>query len=805
MNLFKSLSTGQLASASRPRHRRLLFWVLNWYDAISAVIIFTILWLIVEPILPRYPIFLLWPLMYTVYICIKLVVSNSAQIDSLFMRMMETMPYTLLGIVRRWVASLATTESSAYRARFRAWPKPGTPYRLLIISLLLAPTVFIVSIRYAHAALGLPPMEDSGTWLLFGPPIWLMARRGNLKWIMSICGLACAANALTFVLAHASLSASTLQLVATQSLWLGLVCLLPIVLISYLSEREGGLNAAINLLEQVAGIRASSTQEFANSAALVIARVLGFPEIFILLATLDSDSEGKGLRLIGAASEAGRRLVKEGYLIPPRTEMPVGITTWAAIHKKYCLVNDVLRDPQRRYLPHEDFPHTKAELAVPIMIGNELIGVLDVQSGARYAFSRDDANLLRAITTHLAITLSNVQNLTRFNGLYSISQTITERLLSRQELRPVLEEIVTVAREVLSADVVVLYPHNPESKVIGDPVVVGKLHSHVSNAQNVYQSSSSAVLNAIEQGELQFNTYIRASTAQANGLGSVAGFRSDFVKREGIQSAAILPLRLGPRNFRSRAADATLGVVFVDYRKRHTFTSEYKDWCGALVDIAALALQNAFLYDRVIREERANLRFKIHDGLTQDANWTRMLLEQMTDTFEKTGQVNGIKLQTALASSQSLTRQINYLVESWRDSTNPCRLFAELERYAKLVQESLGIQCQCQFVGTDQALPLTIEHEITMVTREAVYNAARHGHANEISIDLHISPTALSLNVSDNGKGFDMRTLKVSDSHGISSIYHRTGRLGGTIDIKSEPRNGTVVSASIPLPVAVVC
>lgn len=797
MSVYRPLPTGKLVSSIKPKNRRLLLWVLNWYDAVSAVVIFCIMLLAIMPILPHYPIFVAWPLVYVVYIICKLVSFKSiVALLSMFMkRTANILPHFLKRCFQQQKACTFWAFRAGQNRTVQQGPESRVPQRILAILLVLVAAIIVVSIHLADLVLSLP-MGDSTIWLLFGPPIWMIARNDSLKWILSISILAFTINALTHLI-PVTLSIESIRIISLQSLWLILGGLLPIILLSYLAERESGLNKAIDVLEQIARIRSSSSQDFANEATRAISSTLGFSEVNILLATSQSGSSGQGLLLIGGASETSRRLAKEKYFIPPNTGTNSGITTWAAFHKKYCIVNDVLKDPQHRYLRHEDFPNTRAELAVCIMIGSELIGVLDIQSEIRYAFSKDDVNLLRAITTHLAVALSNVQNLTRVKGLYTISQTITKRLLSQQELRPVLKEIVTVAREVLLADVVILYPHNPENKLIGDPVVDGLLRSYAASAEEVRYPGRSVVTQAIEAGELKFNSYIQENSDPTIDFNPSANDYNNFVKREGIQSAAILPLSVGPRHKESRTTDAVLGVMFVNYHKEMFFTAEYKDWCTTLADLAALTLQNAFLHDRVIKEERTNLRGEIHDGLTQDANSTRMLLEQMVDTFNTTGSVHGTKLEIALRSCQSLTKQVNYLVESWRDSANQCGLFSEIEGYAELVQETLGVVCTCSPSGSDYSILPTIQHEVHMVTREAVYNAVRHGNASSICIRLHCDNALLNVIITDNGKGFD--TTKVSDPHGLNNMYYRIGRMGGTIKIDSALNSGTTITADIPL------
>jgi len=170
--------------------------------------------------------------------------------------------------------------------------------------------------------------------------------------------------------------------------------------------------------------------------------------------------------------------------------------------------------------------------------------------------------------------------------------------------------------------------------------------------------------------------------------------------------------------------------------------------------------------------------------------------------------VNKKQLILALNSSQSLNRQVNYLVESWKDPATQSGLFIELQEYAAAVQRNFEVTCAFSCKGTDYAVLPVVQHEIYMVTRESVYNAVRHGRATDIKIDLDAQDRELWLTITDNGTGFDVqKVLKANgvgnifyrEASGVCDNYYRLERLGGIVNIESELGHGTVLRASIPL------
>ncbi len=86
-----------------------------------------------------------------------------------------------------------------------------------------------------------------------------------------------------------------------------------------------------------------------------------------------------------------------------------GIIGWVAQHGEPLLVNDVSQEP--RYIPDDPrlLPDTRAELAVPLRIEDEVIGVLDVQSTVRGAFGPNDLFILSTLADQVAVAINSAR------------------------------------------------------------------------------------------------------------------------------------------------------------------------------------------------------------------------------------------------------------------------------------------------------------------------------------------------------------------------------------------------------------
>jgi signal transduction histidine kinase len=99
---------------------------------------------------------------------------------------------------------------------------------------------------------------------------------------------------------------------------------------------------------------------------------------------------------------------------------------------------------------------------------------------------------------------------------------------------------------------------------------------------------------------------------------------------------------------------------------------------------------------------------------------------------------------------------------------------------------------------TGDARPLHPEVETTLlrVAQEALANVAKHAGATRVGVTLSYMPDRLALDVRDDGAGFD--PARGDGGFGLTSMRQRVARLGGVLEIESEPGAGTAISASVP-------
>jgi len=108
--------------------------------------------------------------------------------------------------------------------------------------------------------------------------------------------------------------------------------------------------------------------------------------------------------LQAASSEGGQRLIEKGHSLAVGTQDIVG---YAAAQKTPRIALDVGTDAV--FFNNPDLPMTRSEVALPLLIRNKVLGVLDIQSDKPQAFSADEIDVLQTLADQVAVAIENVR------------------------------------------------------------------------------------------------------------------------------------------------------------------------------------------------------------------------------------------------------------------------------------------------------------------------------------------------------------------------------------------------------------
>ncbi len=118
-----------------------------------------------------------------------------------------------------------------------------------------------------------------------------------------------------------------------------------------------------------------------------------------------ADESWNTLLLASGAGDIGRQMVVTGHAI--QMDFVRSIVARAARERTAIIVNDITTD--EGFLTNPLLPDTRAEMAIPIIVGEKVLGVFDVQSEKIGHFSQEDANIYNTLATQVGIALQNAR------------------------------------------------------------------------------------------------------------------------------------------------------------------------------------------------------------------------------------------------------------------------------------------------------------------------------------------------------------------------------------------------------------
>jgi GAF domain-containing protein len=280
------------------------------------------------------------------------------------------------------------------------------------------------------------------------------------------------------------------------------------------TRRAAQLQTISELSQSISQVQNPS--ELFPVAAELISERFGFYHVGIFL--LDRDREYAVLQ--AANSEGGRRMLERGH----RLKLGTGVVGFAAQTGKPRIALDVGTDAV--FFNNPDLPETRSEVALPLRSAESTIGVLDVQSRERGAFSEEDLQVLTALANQVAIALENARLISEartaalqvqevYNEFVRTEWSRTSRSLDQAGFRYNVGRIELLENPLNGADIdsalatgkAVLVPNNrSESRrsIAAVPVklrgeVIGILRVESSDANRNWQEQDLSLMEAVAE------------------------------------------------------------------------------------------------------------------------------------------------------------------------------------------------------------------------------------------------------------------------------------------------------------------
>jgi PAS domain S-box-containing protein len=248
--------------------------------------------------------------------------------------------------------------------------------------------------------------------------------------------------------------------------------------------------------------------------------------------------------------------------------------------------------------------------------------------------------------------------------------------------------------------------------------------------------------------------------------------------------------------------DRTIGMLILHHSRAHFYTRQHARLAFAVASQAAVALENAYLYEQAqalaVLQERQNLARELHDSISQvfyginlGAHCAREALE--TNPHEALEPLEHIIMHTE--TGQAEMRALLFELRS--ESLEIEGLVAALQKQVMVLRTRYRMSVKV-FLEDEPDVSIDRKHALCRIAQEAIHNVVKHAQASTVTLRLACDGRDVVLEVQDDGRGFDT-TSSFPGHLGLRSMQERAVRLYGTLTLESTPGVGTSVMARIPL------
>jgi PAS domain S-box-containing protein len=471
----------------------------------------------------------------------------------------------------------------------------------------------------------------------------------------------------------------------------------------------------------------------------------------------------------------------------------------AAAQPVEWLVADYPAGPRKQALQRDG---VQAGVSIPLLTRGRLVGA--VVLGARDArpLAPEELSLLAAIGQQVGVAVENAhlyeaeqERRAETERRRQVAENLREILAvlnSTRSLDEILEHIVTTANQLLGSDAIALCRLDQQSGMITVQASHG-LEAEFAARLVFRAGTDSTVGRAVATRQPAMASDLAARVAQLDISAEWEEFLRPFAARYRAALAAPMVLK-----------DQVYGAIALYFRSKRQFTEEEIGLATMFADQAALAVENARLREQVEQTaafaERSRLARELHDSATQSLYSVTMFAEAATrllatgDTDTAAGYLHELR-----DTAQEALREMRLLIFELRPpALEKGGLAAAIRARLETVEERGGIKTELQVDGVE-SLPFALQQELYHVAREALNNVLKHAHAQRVQVRLRFQETSISLEIQDDGVGFEPSAGRPGGGMGLPGMEERAQRLGGRLEIKSTPGEGTRVILHVPV------
>lgn len=466
-------------------------------------------------------------------------------------------------------------------------------------------------------------------------------------------------------------------------------------------------------------------------------------------------------------------------------------------------------------------------LVIPVRTQNKVVGLIRLASTRPGAFHAEHQAYMEAMGHHLGVAIENARLYMAERRQRELAETLQEvgkSLVMSLDLDQVLTGILHQIGRVLEVDAGLILLRE-EGDMLRVAAVRGRPELHMSRWLGYrFPAQESPGLQAVLASGIP-QTFCRPDRVNL--------FEQGIERLEAIDWCLVVPLASEGR---------VIGLMTLEQIGHCYEQSREAQIAFAFANQAVIAIENARLFEELERlnqeletrvqqrtqelvaaqatlerqaaqlrrllqsiiqvqeQERERIAREVHDGVVQ---WILSAMYELQAIRVRLAGDAGS--QEKLATVQEMLKRIKEEMYQVIYGLLPPLLrtdglAAALRALAADMEHSAGIRCRVHVQGMLPRLAPEIELAAYRIVQESIRNALDHGQADTVEVLIQTDAEGLNVWVIDNGVGFNPRDVHDGNGHlGLISMQERALSVGGEIQIRSRPGNGTTVWLRVPI------
>ena len=483
---------------------------------------------------------------------------------------------------------------------------------------------------------------------------------------------------------------------------------------------------------------------------------------------------------------------------------PVGLGLISELMHAYAPIRVpvIALHPQSVGFP-DHHPSMTSFLGVPIRHGEQQLGQIYLTNKLNGPeFTLDDQVVIEMLASYAAVALSNVRlvqkltsretTLTRRTETLALLNDLASTLASSVDINQILDKALSQVMDYLNLDVGEIYLRQEGGKSLQMVLHRGEAMTHLWSQIQFKFGEGVLGRSALSGQPILIDLAAPSFEEQADQL---------FLSAE-VFSARLNQVACFPLNGRS----GVFGVLCVASSSLQPldemeiqFLSSIGFWVGTALENARLNIQQRRL---AVLEERERIGMDLHDGIIQEIYAVGLTLEHARLLLSEDTSAARTRIEQAVSDLNSTIRDIRaYILDLRPRKLHEENLMEGLRRLVAEFRANTLVEINLQGPPEDRLLlPEGTALVLFHICQETLANVAKHARARRVSVAVWTTPERALMEISDDGRGFDMVAVQQSLGHGLSNIQTRAVNAGGEVEITSEPGSGTNLLVWVPIP-----